>query len=65
MSETRETCDREIISRAICREQCAMYGEPPCFEVAPEDWPNPHCDEPGCHGLADAVLAALRKARGE
>ena len=56
------------IARAICREQCAVYGEPPCFESRAEHppfknhiWPNPDCDEPGCHALAAAVVAELEK----
>ena len=44
------------IARAICREQCAFMGEQPCWEVWGE-WPNPDCDEPGCHALAKAVHA--------
>lgn len=50
---------RETVARAICREQCAYYGDPPCFKVDDAEWPNPNCDEPGCHALADAALAAL------
>ena len=49
---------REIIARAKCRERCAFMGEPPCWGVT-EEWPNPNCDEPGCHAEADAILAAL------
>lgn len=58
----------ETLHRAICREKCAMYGEPPCFELTAADdvgtplpWPNPDCDEPGCHALAIAAFAALRQ----
>ena len=54
--------DREKIARAICREQCAFRGEPPCWQVSGE-WPNPNCDEPGCHALADAVIEALKEKR--
>ena len=53
----RPTVDQ--IARALCREQCAVYGEPPCFEIVPDDWPNRGCDEPGCHALAAAVAAFL------
>ena len=53
------------IARAICREECAFYGEPPCFEMdddgVPCPWPNPHCDGPGCFALAQAVAAELAK----
>lgn len=51
--------DRDKIARVICQEQCAFRGEPPCWQVSGE-WPNPNCDEPGCHALADAVLEALK-----
>jgi hypothetical protein len=54
------------IARAICREQCAVYGEPPCFELEddhgkPVPWPNEQCDESGCQALAAAVVAELEK----
>jgi hypothetical protein len=49
----------EAASRAICQEQCAFYGEPPCWRIEPDQWPNPGCDEPGCHVLAQAAVAAL------
>ena len=52
---------REVVARANCAERCAFMGEPPCWEVAPNDWPNPHCIEPGCHAQAAAGLAALRE----
>jgi hypothetical protein len=56
-----EAVDR--VARAICREKCAFYGEPPCFTLEDDDgnlvpWPNPHCDEPGCGALAVAALLA-------
>jgi hypothetical protein len=49
-----ERVDR--IARAICAEQCAEYGEPPCHKTGP--WPNEGCDEPGCIALATATLTA-------
>lgn len=52
----------DTIARAICQEQCAHYGEPPCWKVYDEAWPNPTCDEPGCMALAEAVVAAMEKA---
>lgn len=57
------------IARAICREKCAFYGEPPCFMIAdefgdPPPWPNEGCDEPGCFALAQAVAAELAKQEG-
>jgi hypothetical protein len=56
MSNTADTA-----ARAICAERCAFMGEPACWEVAGE-WPNPACDEPGCHALALAAVAALDQA---
>ena len=49
--------DPDRVARAICREQCAFYGEPPCW-LGNREWPNPNCDEPGCNALAAAALAA-------
>lgn len=49
--------DQDTIARAICREQCAVYGEPPCYQVGP--WPCTNCDEPGCQALAASVARAL------
>lgn len=59
--------DVDCAARAICRETCAFMGEPACFDVtgddgAPLPWPNPNCDEPGCHALALAAITA-REAR--
>ena len=48
----------ERVARAICRENCAFVGEKPCFEVEGA-WPNPNCQEPGCHSQARAALAAI------
>lgn len=53
----------EAVARAICAENCAFYGEPPCWRVD-EPWPPKSCDEPGCIALAQAAIAAIR-ARGE
>lgn len=58
-----DPADRDPVlmaARAICAEQCAMYGEPPCYE---HGWPNPDCDEPGCIALATAACAALLSER--
>ncbi len=49
--------DKDAIARAICREQCAVYGEPPCYQVGP--WPCTNCDEPGCQALAASVARAM------
>ena len=48
----------ERVARAICAEKCAFMGEPPCYSVEGE-WPNPNCQEPGCHAEAQAAIAAL------
>lgn len=48
----------DVVARAICAEQCAMFGEPPCHA---HGWPNPNCDEPGCIALAMAACAALKE----
>lgn len=56
--------DIDKIARAICREQCAFMGEPPCFDVIDNEgclmpWPNPNCDEPGCQALAMAAASVM------
>lgn len=51
--------DRVI--RAMCRERCAEFGDPPCYEIAPEDWTS-GCDGCDCHQLGPvAVRAALHQ----
>ena len=44
------------VARAICAENCAFYGEPPCHNIG--EWPNTNCDEPGCMALAKAAFMA-------
>lgn len=56
MSELQET-----IARALCSEKCAFMGEPPCWQGDGAAWPNPACDDPGCHSEAAAVEAAVRE----
>jgi hypothetical protein len=56
------------IARAICREQCAFYGEHACYTLCDDQgkelpWPNPNCDEPGCHALAMAAHALTKGER--
>lgn len=56
----------EKVARAICAEQCAFYGEPPCFESqftdeADDIGLSPHCDSPGCKALAMAAITANNK----
>ena len=60
-SVSMPTDAQERMARALCQERCAFMGEPPCWEVASDDWPNPHCDEPGCAALAAAALACARE----
>ena len=48
----------EAVAKAICREQCAFYGEAPCWQTG--DWPNAGCDEPGCIALAKAAISAAK-----
>lgn len=47
----------ERVAKAICREQCAFMGEPPCWQA---DGLSPDCDEPGCLALAEAAIVAMR-----
>jgi hypothetical protein len=58
----------EVVARAICREQCAFYGEPACFDISnneggPMPWPNPNCTDPGCVALASVAVIAMRTRR--
>jgi hypothetical protein len=53
--------DAETIARSLCREKCAFFGKPPCFETG--SWPNDiGCNEPGCKTEAAAVVEAVRAA---
>lgn len=56
---TRPQPDYDKVARAICAETCAHYGEPPCWRIVPDQWPNPNCDEPGCGALAAAAIGAM------
>lgn len=47
------------VRRAICAEDCAFRGEPPCYEIDPRHFPPETCDEPGCTAYAIAALMAL------
>lgn len=55
---TATTDDIERVGQAICRERCAFYGEPPCFEID-GNWPPEAC-EPSCLSSAIAALVAMR-----
>lgn len=48
----------ELVTRAICRERCAAYGEPPCHTVDGYDGTDCADDAP-CRVLARAAIAAL------
>lgn len=50
----------EAAARAVCRERCAFFGEPPCFEVG--EGFSPLCDEPGCVAEAHAACLAMLAA---
>jgi hypothetical protein len=45
------------VAKSICAEQCAVYGEPPCYTMG--EWPNAQCNEPGCMALAAAAVPAI------
>jgi hypothetical protein len=48
----------EAVTRAICAERCAFYGEPPCWQVAPEKFALTDCDDVGCRAMANAAIRA-------
>lgn len=53
----------ERLARAICRETCAFYGEPPCWQ---EDGKlSEKCNEHGCEALAMAAAEEARLAEKE
>jgi hypothetical protein len=57
-------------ARAICRERCAFYGDPPCHKM--DEWAEgDDCgddesgvNDVGCMALARAALAAAPDAKG-
>lgn len=51
------------MARAICREKCAFYGDPPCWRIG--DWPHETCDEPGCIALARAAAEVMGEKGAE
>lgn len=55
--------NREVLvyemAKAICQEQCAFYGEPPCWRISEEWGEHNHCDEPGCYALAKAAVSVV------
>lgn len=57
--------ERERVARAMCAEECAAYGDPPCWRVV-DDWgPDNTCDDdgPNCFTRADAALRALAEGK--
>ncbi len=60
MADEEPTGRVDAIERAICAERCALYGDPPCWRVSPEEWPNRECDDPGCRALACVAEIAVR-----
>lgn len=55
--------DIERVARELCRERCSYYGEPACWKVEPDIWPNPNCerdDASGCMNMARVAVATLR-----
>lgn len=45
----------ERIIRAICRERCAEFGDPPCWEIFPSTWQDGNGD---CNCAALGAVAA-------
>ena len=50
----------ERMARAVCKERCAYFGDPPCWSVVAKWRPNicigGHCDD-----IATAALTELEK----
>jgi hypothetical protein len=55
---------QDKVARAICRENCAFYGEPPCW-LGGDSWPNDGCDSPGCQALAVAAIAEMDEEKAK
>ena len=53
----------DAVARAICQEQCAFYGETPCWKMVEDGefsvFPPVTCDEPGCFVLAVAAVESI------
>lgn len=66
-SVATRTIDR--IARSICAANCAYRGITPCWSIHTQradaqEWPNPNCNEPGCHSIAtDVYMDMPGKAR--
>ena len=46
------------IGQSICAEQCAFYGDPPCWKIS-DEWPERTCDA-NCLTLARLALEAAQ-----
>lgn len=60
----------DTIARAICSANCAYRGVTPCWSVHTDrsdamEWPNPLCNEPGCHSIATDVYQQVTPGRGK
>jgi hypothetical protein len=50
---------RDRVMRAICRERCAAYGEPPCHEVI--GYTGDCESDEDCRALALAAIQAMEQ----
>jgi hypothetical protein len=53
---------RDVLVRFECREMCAEFGDPPCFEVHEDQHRIPFSPCSDCAKMADARLSALHSA---
>lgn len=58
LAPVRALAKLDALARAICAEQCAYYGDPPCHQLDGK-FPPSSCDEPGCQALAMAALCVI------
>lgn len=58
-----DAANLDAVARAICRERCAVYGEPPCHTVDGYDGTDCADDAP-CRVLAQAALDVITKQNG-
>lgn len=59
----------ERIARSLCSARCAYRGVTPCWSSHTDradamEWPNPHCNDPGCHSMAADVYADVVPGSG-
>lgn len=60
--DTPQAGGADAIARAICSAKCGYRGERACWSL-PGAWPNPECDDPGCHVEARVALSRARHFR--